>query len=140
MKLVAACVLLSACVVAPHYVVNRADYDSGAPAIPARRVKGDVPVTLASDAILRDKTVPLDDARLRIRAGRKSGKVLAGHILTWVGTPISIVGTILFLTDLDLRGAQFITGLVMAGAAEPLMIAGTVVWIQGSREHRGEVP
>jgi hypothetical protein len=140
MKLALACVLLSACVVAPHYVVTRTDYDSGAPTIPARRVKGDLPVTLASDSILRDKTVPLDEARLRVRAGRKSGKLLAGHVLTWIGTPISIVGTILFLTDLDLRGAQFITGLVMAGSAEPLMIAGTVLWIQGSREHKGEVP
>jgi hypothetical protein len=55
--------------------------------------------------------------------------VTAGTALTVVGSAMSVTGTVLyFTTDGDARW----TGAGLAAAAEPLMIAGTVLWVVGA--------
>ena len=78
-------------------------------------------------------TITVEDARdpnhVRVRARGKNNKVLAGNILVWIGTPISIVGTAFFLAQSS--GTLHTTGLIMAPSAEPIMITGTILWVVG---------
>jgi hypothetical protein len=59
--------------------------------------------------------------------------VTAGQVLTFVGTAISLTGTAMFLATDNFSGSGPVntTGLVLAPAAEPIMIAGTVLWVVG---------
>jgi hypothetical protein len=63
----------------------------------------------------------------------------AGSLLTWVGSAISVAGTIVFAVhhgDFGTLGG--VTGASVALAAEPIMLTGTLLWILSGTTHRPE--
>jgi hypothetical protein len=73
---------------------------------------------------------------MRIVSRTHSDTVTQGSALTWVGTPISVAGTLMIILG---SGAIKGAGYAMAVSAEPLMITGTVLWIIGLMKHPQEV-
>jgi hypothetical protein len=128
---------LSGCMVRHDYLVRDEQLSSGAPVIPAQRVKGGDAVEL--DAQTLTTRTPLGDGTTRVTSAKRSRMVDAGIWLTWIGSGISIVGSGLFFAGLGSRDARYDVGLVMAPSAEPLMIAGTVLWVLGLKRHPQEV-
>lgn len=63
-----------------------------------------------------------------IRSRRYSPVVTAGATLTGVGSIISVVGTIIYFTS---TGDNNLAGGIVALSAEPMMLAGTLMWIFG---------
>ena len=63
-----------------------------------------------------------------IRSRRYSPVVTAGATLTGVGSIISVVGTIIYFTS---TGGNNLAGGIVALSAEPMMLAGTLMWIFG---------
>jgi hypothetical protein len=123
-----ALVAASGCVVRGRYRVESPPVDG---VVAARRLKDGAPVRLRADSI---RTV---DAAGIADTSCVSPRVTAGSILTWIGSAISIAGTVLvFATD----GAPRTAGFVLAPSAEPIMITGTVLWILGLRHPPQELP
>lgn len=63
-----------------------------------------------------------------VRSRRYSPVVTAGAVLTGVGTVLSVGGTILYFAT---SGDLHTVGGVVALSAEPMMLAGTLMWIFG---------
>lgn len=63
-----------------------------------------------------------------VRSRRYSPVVTAGAVLTGVGTVLSVAGTILYFAG---SGDLHTAGGVVALSAEPMMLAGTLMWIFG---------
>lgn len=63
-----------------------------------------------------------------LRSRRYSPVVTAGATLTGVGSIISVVGTIIYFTS---TGDNNLAGGIVALSAEPMMLAGTLMWIFG---------
>lgn len=63
-----------------------------------------------------------------LRSRRYSPVVTAGAVLTGVGTVLSVAGTILYFAG---SGDLHTAGGVVALSAEPMMLAGTLMWIFG---------
>lgn len=126
------------CTVNHAYVIEPAALSSTAELVPARRVKGGAPVELRASAIDRATAQPQPDGTTRVVARAKSRLLDAGIALTLVGSAISIAGSVVFFTGLESRDVRYTTGLVLAPSAEPLMIAGTVLWILALRRYPQE--
>jgi len=135
---------LSGCFVGQRYAVSAAELararalspaERAALSVPAERLKHPAHVHIHADAIRYDllpaPAPPTTGGQTGVvTAGRHSRKLLTAHLLTWIGSAISIAGTVLFLVNLDQKDATFYSGVGLAATAEPLMIAGTVLWIQ----------
>lgn len=63
-----------------------------------------------------------------VRSRRYSPVVTAGAVLTGVGSIISVAGTIVYFTS---TGDTNLAGGIVALSAEPMMLAGTLMWIFG---------
>lgn len=63
-----------------------------------------------------------------LKSRRYSPVVTAGATLTGVGSIISVVGTIIYFTG---SGDTNLAGGIVALSAEPMMLAGTLMWIFG---------
>ena len=78
--------------------------------------------------LLATGTSPTAVSPLVLRSRRYSPVVTAGATLTGVGTVISVVGTIIYFTS---TGDTNLAGGIVALSAEPMMLAGTLMWIFG---------
>ena len=142
MRALVVTLFLGGCITHGGYRVTRADLDARTPTLPATRDEG-VPVQLVRAAIdpvdlLPPQALPgaiappASDGRVHVSASARNRTVAAGVVLTLVGSLLSVVGT---STWLALRGGPH--GDVADGffavelAGEPLMVAGTVLWILG---------
>lgn len=67
-------------------------------------------------------------APMIVRSRRYSPVVTAGAVLTGVGTVLSVAGTILYFAG---SGDLHTAGGIVALSAEPMMLAGTLMWIFG---------
>jgi hypothetical protein len=127
---------LAGCMVSERYIIPVA---ATGPLIPATRVKRPAQVQIYADTIDRSSMKPQADPSLvEVRAGRKSPKLLAGHLLTWIGTAISLTGNALFIAYYGQNNAEYYSGIGLTASAEPLMIVGTILWILALREHPAE--
>lgn len=72
--------------------------------------------------------LPASSPPVLLRSRRYSPVVTAGATLTGVGTVISVVGTIIYFTS---TGDTNLAGGIVALSAEPMMLAGTLMWIFG---------
>lgn len=106
-------------------------------AVPARRIAGDRAVYVRAHAFSLEEGVERPDDQVTIPTRLPSRRVQAGNALVWIGTPLSIAGLCMVIWG---RDAVRYSGIALAAAAEPMMIAGTVLWIQGARAHPQEVP
>src|SRR5207244_1442587 len=66
--------------------------------------------------------------QLEVVARAPSKLVLAGSLLTWIGTAISLTGTVLFIAYRD-GGDKYWAGIGLAVSAEAVMWTGTGLWI-----------
>lgn len=103
---------------------------------PAIRQKGGWNVTVRTDAFSVPEATTRPDGQIAIPTRMRSKKIQLGNVLVWIGTPLSIAGLCMVIFGHD---AVRWSGIALAGAAEPVMIAGTVVWVQGSNAHPQEV-
>ena len=111
--------------------------------IPAVRHKGGQAVWLRPQTLQWQHRVddPADPTHVRVQARAYNPLVTAGSALTWVGTTISLVGTGIFFARLNQpTDALFFTGAGLAVSAEPLMWAGTILWLVGGGRRPMETP
>lgn len=135
---------LAGCYSHDSYLLTRAQVDAiaqeqtaAAPdAIQAERVSDHKRVWVKTEA-LRQATgsaspQPAGDlVSVPLRA--YSPKISAGAALTWIGTGISLVGTVLVAVGkIQDNNPLFYAGGITALAAEPLMWTGTGLWIAGA--------
>jgi hypothetical protein len=130
-----AALLLAGCTVGHAYTVDRAALASGIDPIPAVRIQDGAAVRVHAADIDRS-SLRVDGERPTVKTRRYSPMVTAGSVLTWIGSAISIAGTTMFLATNT--GDVHLAGLILAPSAEPLMIAGTVLWIVGLIRHPEE--
>ena len=145
LALLAAVALTPACTSVPHaYYVDVSEATRVQPLTPAdraqtlvaaRRAKGGAEVRVRADTI-DFAGAKLEGTELRVVSRAKSPMLVAGQVLTWVGTAISITGTLLFLIVPD--GNLHTAGFITAPSAEPLMITGTVLWVLSLLKHPQE--
>ena len=104
--------------------------------VPATTKKG-------KPVFVRGSTIDLQTAKpsgesLEVVARAPSKLVLAGSLLTWIGTAISVTGTVLFIAYHS--GDPYWAGIGMAVSAEAVMWTGTGLWIYGAGHNPQEVP
>ncbi len=147
MRATAILLLLSGCYVPHRYVIDAGDFErvrvTPPEVVNATRVKDGKAVHLRASTLLLDTaepqaTTPATPPRIVIKSRAKSQMLLAGHLLTWIGSAISITGTLLYL--IPSTDTLKTTGLILAPSAEPLMITGTVLWVLSLIRHPQEVP
>lgn len=124
------------CTVGHLYTVEPAALAGAADPLPAVRVKDGASVQLRAADVVRSSAQP-DGARLRVKTRRYSPMITAGSILTWIGSAVSVTGTVMFLATST--GDVHTAGLIIAPSAEPMMITGTVLWIVGLLRHPEEI-
>jgi hypothetical protein len=105
-------------------------------AVPATTQKGKL-------VFVRGSTIDLHSAKasgdsLEVIARAPSKYVLAGSLLTWIGTAISVAGTVLFIAYRS--DDPFWAGIGLAVSAEAVMWTGTGLWIYGAGHNPQEVP
>jgi hypothetical protein len=134
------CIILCGCTISDRYRISDED---------ARRVRAMTPEERAATAVpaTRDgkptwvRASALDfsdaDASKGVRARTRSPMMTAGSTLTWIGTAISVAGTVLFFTFSD--GDKHWAGAGVALSAEAVMWTGTALWIVAAGKHAGEV-
>jgi len=103
---------------------------------PAIRQKGGWNVDVRTDAFSLHEAATRSDGQVAIPTRMFSKKIQLGNVLVWIGTPLSIAGLCMVIFGHD---AVRWSGIALAGAAEPVMIAGTVLWVKGSNAHPQEV-
>jgi hypothetical protein len=109
-----------------------------------QRTSTAVPATRQGRPVLvRGSTLEIDDAALsgnslEVKSRAPNRMMTAGSALTWIGTAISVAGTVLFLgfSDFDKHWA----GAGLALSAEAVMWTGTGLWIGGAGRHPQELP
>ncbi len=74
-----------------------------------------------------------------LRSRRYSPVVTGGVALTVIGSVISIAGSIVFFSTLNTSGDTNLISGVIALSAEPMMLAGTLMWIFGIQRPPQEV-
>lgn len=94
---------------------------------PAGRGQAGKAVFLRAEALVLAQPEPGGPPAV-VRSRRYSPVVTAGAVLTGVGTVISVAGTILYFAG---SGDLHTVGGVVALSAEPMMLAGTLMWIFG---------
>ncbi len=133
--LLLALLLLSACLVSERYRITEQDLHGSGLTLPATRIKHQAQVQIHRETMVLNS---YDPRTSEIRAGRKSSRLLAGHLLTWIGTAISLTGNALFIAYYGQNNAQYYAGIGLTASAEPLMITGTILWILALRLHPAE--
>jgi hypothetical protein len=129
----------SGCWVSHRYVVDAAELQRGQEVVAATRVKDGAQVRLRASTIdpASWEPQPTQPPTVKVKSKARSSMVLAGSLLTWIGSAISITGTVLYFAG---SGDLHTAGLITAPSAEPLMITGTVLWVVGLIRHPQEVP
>lgn len=122
------------------YLLTREQVDAAAQepaaAIQAERVSDHKRVWVKTEALRQAASSaspqPASDlVSVSLRA--YSPKISAGAALTWIGTGISLVGTVLVVVGkIQDNNPIFYAGGITALAAEPLMWTGTGLWIAGA--------
>jgi hypothetical protein len=130
------------CVVSDRYLVSP-DTTRVLAAMPeSARANAAVPATRKKDGkqvLLRGSTIDLSQpGASEVKAGMRSKMVIAGQALTWIGTGISLAGSVLFFGFRS--GLLHEAGGGLALSAESIMWTGTGLWIAGQRAHPMEVP
>lgn len=80
------------------------------------------------------RTGPATAAPAPVRSRTAARRIVAGSALTWIGTALSLAGSITFFATSDKQPELHLASGVVAGVAEPIMITGTVLWILGALE------
>jgi hypothetical protein len=141
--------LLSACTVGDRYVLAPETWSAVTAlpkperwhtAAPARRQMGDVIANVRVSELSEREAIVRPDGEVAVPSRSYSRKILIGSTLVWIGTPLSIAGLLMTILGhghtIDVRWA----GIPIAAGAEPIMISGTVLWVQGARAHPQELP
>ncbi len=134
------------CATQERYLVTQAELDSSLDgtartAIPATREKDRQPVYVKVSALQRQTLVPHGDGTIQIVARAKNPMLTAGSVLTWIGTAISLTGTVLVAVGrVQDNTSLFYLGGISALSAEPLMWTGTGLWIAGAMRRPYETP
>ncbi|HMY60045.1 MAG TPA: hypothetical protein PK472_17405 [Pseudomonadota bacterium] len=101
--------------------------------VAAVREKDRRPVFVKTSALRKDTLTPLSPDSFRIEARGYNRLVTAGSILTWVGTAVSLAGTVIVaVAKREDNTPLFYAGGITALAAEPMMWTGTGLWIYGA--------
>jgi len=142
MRLLIASLALAGCVVSDRYVVS-AETTRALAAMPeSARSNVAVAATRKKDGkpvLLRGSTIDVSQPGASdVKAGMRSKMVIAGQALTWIGTGISLAGTVLFFGFHG--GTLHDAGGGLALSAESIMWTGTGLWIAGQRAHPMEIP
>ena len=135
------------CTTHEAYLVERAPLVALA-RLPADAPPAAVPAVRASDGratFVRARALAFDPLHAdalppgpsRVEARSLNRLIAAGSALTWIGTAISLAGTVVFAAGGD---ALRLPGGLIALSAEPLMWTGTALWIVGALGHPAEVP
>ncbi len=136
-------IFLCSCTMTDRYVISAQSANTVAQtpnreslAVPATTKKG-------TPVFVRGSTIDLHSSRssgdsLEVVARAPSRYVLAGSLLTWIGTAISLTGTVLFIAYRS--GDPYWAGIGLAVSAEAVMWTGTGLWIYGAGHHPQEVP
>lgn len=143
-------ITLCGCTSHERYVIERSAVDSlvtprdgvATPrAIAAIRERDRRPVYVKSSALRRETLTPHGPDSYRVEARAINPMITAGSILTWVGTAISLTGTVLLAVGkVQDNNPLFQAGGIAALSAEPLMWTGTGLWIGGALRRPYEVP
>jgi hypothetical protein len=137
LPLVLALALLAGCYARDAYTIDAATLRQVAALSPADRARAVVPARREADGRavdLRARAIPaaaLDPTTataVHISTDEPNPMVTTGSILTWVGTALSIVGTLGFLTANG--DAKWVFGAIEL-LGEPAMLAGCVLWPLG---------
>ena len=153
---------LAACTETRTYIVDAAALAELRALSPAARAKTLIPaqrVTPPNAKVTKDNSGPAQVKAAALVSGRElssdGGRVVietrarnrlleAGHALTWIGSAISIAGTALFLPNVLRRTPEeeqrFLIGGPIALGAEPIMWAGTALWVLGTMRPPQEGP
>ncbi len=144
--LAAVLLIASGCVVSDRYLITAnatnalahvPESERAATAVPARRKKDGKAVFVRGSTVdLRGSNAVGDD--VEVTAGLRSKMVVAGQALTWVGTAISVAGTIVFFSFPS--GQRHWVGGGLSLSAEAIMLTGTGLWIAGQAGHPQELP
>ena len=138
-------VTLTACSVGDRYVIapeTLAAVQALSPeqraktAVPAHRIKNDQAADVRASALSLGEAVTRPDGRVAIPTHMPSRRIVLGSTLVWIGTPLSVAGLAMVIFT---HGTPRYAGIALAGVAEPVMIAGTVLWVQGTKAHPQEV-
>lgn len=138
--------LLAGCTVGDRYLVApgsvtaleaRPPADRDRVAVPATRLKGGEHVAVRGDAFSLREAVTRSDGTVAIPTRMPSRRIVVGSTLVWIGAPLSIAGLCMVIWG---RDAVRWSGVALSSAAEPLMIAGTVLWVQGAKARPQEIP
>lgn len=89
-----------------------------------------------ADTVRKETAQPQPSGKVRVISKTHSDTATMGSALTWLGTPISVAGTLMIILG---SGAVKGAGYAMALSAEPVMITGTVLWCLGLLKHPQEV-
>lgn len=109
--------------------------------VSAVRASDHKPVNVKVAALQEQTLAPHGDGTFSIRARGNNPTITAGSVLTWTGTAISLIGTVLVAVGkVKENQTLFYVGGISALCAEPLMWAGTGLWIYGAMRPPYEVP
>jgi hypothetical protein len=143
-----ACALLSlvaGCTVGDRYLISTEHFtavkimtsaERQRHVVPAHRDKNGQPAWVRAHSFsLTEAEAHGEEVSLPTRL--PSRRIVVGSTLVWIGTPLSIAGLCMVIWG---RDALRWSGVALSAVGEPVMIAGTVLWIQGARAHPQEVP
>lgn len=90
----------------------------------------------------QDRYVINQSARTALPARHTPNRMItAGSILTWIGTAVSLAGTVMVAVGkVQDSTPLFYAGGISALAAEPIMWTGTGLWIAGAMRRPSEAP
>ena len=106
-------------------------------AAPATRAHGGQAVEVRASELSVKEAVVREGGVVAVPSRTHSRRIVVGSTLVWIGTPLSIAGLCMVIFG---RNAVRWAGIPIAAVAEPLMISGTVLWVQGARAHPQELP
>jgi len=135
------CIILCGCTISERYRISDEDARRVQAMPLEQRAVTAVPATRdGKPTWVRASALDFNDADASkgVRARAPSPMLAAGSALTWIGTGISVAGTVLFFTFSD--GDKHWAGAGLALSAEAVMLTGTALWIVAAGKHAGEVP
>jgi hypothetical protein len=136
-----ALIVLCSCTVPNAYLVAPEDAAPKFAPVNAVRFKDNRAVVIRGETIDPLGAIPQPDGRVRVVSRAKSRKLTAGVLMTFIGSAISIAGTIVFFVGNARNDSTLMqAGYIAAPSAEPIMITGTVLWVLGARSHPQEIP
>lgn len=106
-------------------------------AAPAQRAKDRRAADVRASTFALAEAQPDAEGQVVMQTRMPSRRLTLANVLVWTGTPPSIAGLLMVIVG---RGAVRWSGLALAAAAEPVMIAGTVLWVKAANAHPQELP